>query len=100
MDKRGVKTPLEFMPEYDELTEWLIEAFHFLSPLRTESYLFDGMIVKGHIPLSEMVAYIEGFGILMEKKEFIMIMRSIDVRYLNEYREEQIRQQEEQKANG
>lgn len=74
---KGRRTPLDFYVEPDVFTQWLLEAFVFLSPSRVTGFEI------GYIPVTEMTSYAGKFPMLLVEHEFCMIIRAIDVVYVN-----------------
>lgn len=63
------------------MTIWLLDAYQFLDPLRKENVGMGG-VVRGFIPVSEIVAYANAFPLLVELDEFVNVIRAVDVEYI------------------
>ncbi|MBL4656251.1 MAG: hypothetical protein JKY33_10565 [Bacteroidia bacterium] len=88
------------MPEINEISDWLIGAFNYLSPLRIEKVGMHGSIIKGVIPVSEITSYITVFPLLIPCDEFANIIRSLDGVYLNDLREKIEQKDKARKTKG
>jgi len=76
------------MPESDEITNWVLDAYQFLSPLRIEKVGMSG-VIKGFIPVSEVIAYANAFPLMLSIDEFTNAIRAIDVSFIKSLVDEQ-----------
>lgn len=83
MRKKGRNSPLDFLPDYDPAVEWVLSVFDFLSPLRQKQVGVGG-VVKGLIPLSEIVAYSQSCDMLLPLSELVQLIRKLDYMYLEQ----------------
>jgi len=78
---KGRPTPLDFQPETDGVVQWVLNAYQFLSPLRIEQIGMGG-VIRGFIPVSEVIAYASAFPVMLPIDEFTNIIRKIDVMHI------------------
>jgi len=87
------------MPESDDITDSIIDAFFYLSPLRPQQIGPTGLF-RGFIPQSEITAYCSTFPVMVSPDDFSKIIRVIDVKHLEYLNAEDVRQAEAAKKAG
>ena len=69
MKSRGKKSPLDEIPKLDENYSWYSKAYSMLRSSANQN---------GIIPLSEILAYTEYFGLVASVEEFVLIIRGLE----------------------
>jgi len=84
LQTQGRATPLDDVPETNLETAFYVGAFNKLSASR-QSGMNGGMAIT----IVDINAYCEMFSVLTDKKEFLIVMQSLDREYLRQQKRNQ-----------